>query len=91
MSMTATYEREYTKSGCGCDSATASRTGQSASVVRELKNASDCKPCVPQLAIASVPVQQWEQPYNPGQALTHGTIFPSLDKPFYKTGGEFRG
>ena len=47
-------------------------------------------PSVPQLAIAAIPLQQWEEPYQPSQALQCGTIFPSLNKPFYKTGGEFR-
>lgn len=40
------------------------------------------------LAIASVPIQPWEQPYEPAAALQHGTIFPCLDLPFYVTGGE---
>jgi hypothetical protein len=40
------------------------------------------------LAIASIPMQPWEQPYNPQTALKHGTIFPSLNLPFYVTGGE---
>ncbi|MBE5973517.1 spore coat associated protein CotJA [Lacrimispora sp.] len=39
------------------------------------------------LAIATVPMQPWEQPYDPKTALKHGTIFPSLDLPFYVTGG----
>jgi spore coat associated protein JA (CotJA) len=40
------------------------------------------------LAIATVPMQPWEQPYDPQTALKHGTIFPSLDLPFYVTGGD---
>lgn len=39
------------------------------------------------LAIATVPMQPWEQPYEPAAALQHGTIFPCLDLPFYVTGG----
>jgi len=42
------------------------------------------------LAIATVPMQQWETPYPPAQALKQGTIFPSLDLPFFvtdRTGG----
>lgn len=39
------------------------------------------------LAIATVPMQQWEQPYDPKSALNNGTIFPSLNLPFYVTGG----
>jgi len=49
-------------------------------------------PSVPlALAIATVPMQKWETPYAAAQALYHGTIFPGLDLPFYKTGGEGRG
>lgn len=29
-----------------------------------------------------VPVQAWETPYAPSQALIRGTIFQSLDYPF---------
>lgn len=35
------------------------------------------------LAMASVPVQSWETLYAPDVALMKGTIFPSLDLPFY--------
>jgi len=41
-----------------------------------------------QLGIATIPMQPWEQPYDPQTALKHGTIFPSLNLPFYVTGGE---
>lgn len=34
------------------------------------------------LAMAYVPYQQWEQPYETDVALDRGTIFPCLDKPF---------
>jgi len=43
------------------------------------------------LAIASIPLQPWEEPYDGCKALKQGTIFPSLDLPFYVTGGERRG
>lgn len=36
-----------------------------------------------QLAIASVPIQKWEKLYDWDQALTTGTIFPALNKPFF--------
>lgn len=75
MSMLATWEREYTKS----DRPAAPK-----------QSSCDSLPCVPQLAIAAIPMQQWEEPCQPSQALQCGTIFPSLNKPFYKTGGEFR-
>ena len=34
------------------------------------------------IAMAYVPVQFWEKPYDPQTGLSRGTIFPSLDKPF---------
>lgn len=43
------------------------------------------------LAIAAVPMQPWQEPYNPCRALEAGTIFPCLDLPFYVTGGERHG
>lgn len=38
-----------------------------------------------QLAIASIPIQQWNEVYDEEQAFTNGTIFPELNKPFYVT------
>lgn len=90
MSMMATYEREYTKPGCGCEDPRPAQ-GRTQAADRRKNLAGDSQTCVPQLAIATVPMQQWEEPYQPSQALLCGTIFPSLNKPFYKTGGEFRG
>lgn len=52
-----------------------------------------CSPTLPspgsslQLAIATVPMQPWETPYDPEKGLIQGTIFPSLDLPFFVTGG----
>lgn len=43
------------------------------------------------LAIATIPIQPWEQPYDSCKALNCGTVFPSLDLPFYVTGGDCRG
>lgn len=34
------------------------------------------------VAMAYVPYQFWEKPYDEYAALSRGTIFPSLDKPF---------
>ncbi len=34
------------------------------------------------LAMAYVPFQSWEKPYDSDAGLERGTIFPSLDKPF---------
>ena len=51
----------------------------------------DCKTCpMPvgkfpaetPLAMAYVPFQTWEKPYDMETGLSRGTIFPSLDKPF---------
>ncbi|EEG57524.1 spore coat associated protein CotJA [Clostridium sp. AF18-27] len=51
---------------------------------KNLEMAQDILP----LAIATVPMQPWETPYDAATALKQGTIFPCLDKPFYVTGGE---
>lgn len=50
------------------------------------------KNCMPQpigalpkympIGMAYVPFQEWEKPYDDNIALSRGTIFPSLDKPF---------
>ena len=37
------------------------------------------------LAIASVPIQQWNTVYDEEQAFKAGTIFPELNKPFFVT------
>ncbi|MBR4622527.1 MAG: spore coat associated protein CotJA [Ruminococcus sp.] len=34
------------------------------------------------IAMAYVPFQQWEKPYDPETALCRGTLFSALDKPF---------
>lgn len=36
-------------------------------------------------AIAAVPIQRWETLYDAPTALRQGTIFPSLDLPFFVT------
>lgn len=38
------------------------------------------------LAIASVPLQNWEEPYPEEEAFLRGTIFHELDKPFFAAG-----
>ena len=43
------------------------------------------------LAMATIPIQLWETPYDNAKSLKQGTIFPSLDLPFYVTGGGFNG
>lgn len=34
------------------------------------------------LAMAYVPVQMWETPYDVLEGIHRGTLFPELDKPF---------
>ena len=34
------------------------------------------------LAMAFVPAQSFDTPYEPALAFSRGTIFPALDKPF---------
>jgi hypothetical protein len=44
-----------------------------------------CKPPMPSqmaLAMAYVPVQCWETPYDVMTGVDRGTLFPGLDKPF---------
>lgn len=36
------------------------------------------------LAIASIPCQEWGTVYDPEAALIKGTVFPDLNKPFFK-------
>ena len=43
--------------------------------------------CHLSLAIASVPSQPWEKPMELEKALCRGTVFESLDMPFF-VGGE---
>ena len=40
------------------------------------------------LAMAYVPMQTWEEPYDMEEGFCRGTIFPSLDYPFLAAGGE---
>lgn len=34
------------------------------------------------IAMAYIPYQSWEKPYEVSVGLARGTVFPSLDKPF---------
>jgi len=40
--------------------------------------------CAEHLAMATVPKQEWCEPYDFTTALAEGTIFPCLNLPFYK-------
>ncbi len=48
-----------------------------------MKNQNDCQCCAPALAMASVPKQDWCEPYNLEEALYNGTLFPCLDLKFH--------
>ena len=50
-------------------------------------------PAAPVLAMVQAPVQPWETLYDPEKALREGTVFPSLDQPFYaaEKGGGLHG
>ena len=43
--------------------------------------------------VPAAPVQPWETLYDPEKALREGTVFPSLDQPFYaaEKGGGLHG
>jgi hypothetical protein len=50
------------------------------------------RPTVPAkmvLAMAYVPDQTWETPYDVNEGLDRGTLFPSLDKPFLGGGNRY--
>lgn len=47
-------------------------------------DASNLCTCVEHLAMASVPKQEWCEPYDLLTALTEGTIFPCLNLTFHK-------
>ena len=44
--------------------------------------------CTEHLAMASVPKQEWCEPYDWVMALAEGTIFPCLNMPFFKAPAE---
>ncbi|MBE6759543.1 MAG: spore coat associated protein CotJA [Ruminococcaceae bacterium] len=48
----------------------------------------DAEPvCAALPVMASLEPQVWDCAYSCGQALTRGTLFPALDKPFMGKGG----
>ena len=49
-----------------------------------MSNASTCCSCPETLAMATVPMQEWCEPYDLETALREGTIFPSLNLEFFK-------
>lgn len=46
--------------------------------------AEQCCPCPETLAMATVPLQEWCDPYDWDTAISEGTIFPCLNLPFFK-------
>ncbi len=77
-------------SDCGCRTASPLPAGPTASSAPPAGEPCGCAPGV-SLAIVTVPLQPWETPYEPAEALQRGTIFPSLDKPFFAAGGDLLG
>lgn len=73
--MTSTCECKSAPQSCGC--------------ARKLPGVSEDAGLF--LTIAAVPMQSWSTPYDAARGLQQGTIFPELDKPFFKTGGGFYG
>ncbi len=65
-----------------------SPTGAASALNEALGGGCGCEPCTPYLAIATVPMQRWEAPYECCKGLWCGTIFPSLHKPFFVKGGD---
>lgn len=43
------------------------------------------------LAIATIPIQYWETPYDEATALLQGTVFPCLDLPFFEVADGTKG
>ena len=52
-------------------------------LVQTMKSSNLCA-CPEQLAMASIPKQEWCEPYDLCTALKEGTIFPDLNLTFYK-------
>ena len=57
-------------------------TGNTEAVAKACPLASQKFPKEMPYAMAYVPFQQWQKPYDCEAALQRGTIFPCLDKPF---------
>ena len=56
-------------------------------VPKDIKNIYDEKSNINKLvAMCYVPVQEWEQVYDEDTAFSAGTLFPSLNKPFWGGG-----
>ena len=59
---------------------------QSAKAAEQVCEAAQTKGSIPagllSLAMAFVPTQEFDTPYDPVLAFSRGTIFPALDKPF---------
>ena len=76
------------RSGCGCGSSQNSgRSGcncgrESAASYNVCQPGSSLSEQNAKIGIGYVPWQQWECTYPLDRALSSGTIFPSLDKPF---------
>ena len=69
---------------CNIDCENGSGSGNSGSGGNNAGTIGNCIDNLP-IAMAYVPMQRWEQPYDLERGFNTGTIFPSLDLPF--TGG----
>lgn len=49
-----------------------------------MNNQNVCQCTAESLAMASVPMQEWCEPYDLGTAVYNGTLFPCLNHEFYK-------
>lgn len=54
----------------------------------DLSEKKPAESCGMTLAMAYVPAQQWETPYDVMDGLDRGTLFPGLDKPFLGGGSK---
>lgn len=49
-----------------------------------MNNQTVCQCTAESLAMASVPIQEWCEPYDLAAAIYNGTLFPCLNKEFFK-------
>ena len=79
-------------SSCGCRAVppAAARSCPGVCERPAARTAGDCPQavqCATLPVMAFVPPQTWDCAYTCGQALSRGTLFPALDKPFMGKGG----
>lgn len=91
--------RRYSRpsGGCGCGNAQNDMDDQNADCCKckpggEVQTDNSCTSCANDnklkglpLAMAYVPMQEWEDIYDDENALVHGTLFKALDLPWYQS------